>query len=43
MPAAKVILATIVYDNIIVVKKLVDYFLRESILCGLKDLQKKMI
>ena len=43
VPAAAVIPAPIVYANIVAVKKLVVEFLRESILCGLKDLQKKMI
>ena len=43
MPAAAVIPAPIVYANIVAVKKLVVEFLRESILCGLKDLQKKMV
>ena len=43
LPAVAVIPATIVYANIVAVKKLVVEFLRESILCGLKDLQKKMV
>ena len=43
MPAAAVIPAPIVYANIVAVKKLVVEFLRKSILCGLKELQKKMI
>ena len=43
MPAAAVIPAPIVYINIVAVKKLVVEFLRESILSGLKELQKKMI
>jgi|TARA_B110000003_G_scaffold258357_1_gene277493 hypothetical protein len=43
VPAAAVIPAPIVYANIVAVKKLVVEFLRESILCGLKELQKKMI
>ena len=43
MPAAAVIPAPIVYANIVAVKKLVVEFLRESILCGLNELQKKMI
>ena len=43
MPAAAVIPAPIVYANIAAVKKLVVEFLRNLILCGLKDLQKKMI
>ena len=42
MPAAAVIPAPIVYANIVAVKKLVVEFLRESILCGLKKLQKYM-
>ena len=43
VPAAAVIPAPIVYANIVAVKKLVVEFLRESILSGLKELQKKMI
>ena len=43
VPAAAVIPAPIVYANIAAVKKLVVEFLRKLILCGLKDLQKKMI
>ena len=43
VPAAAVIPAPIVYANIVAVKKLVVYFLSESILCGLKKLQKYMI
>ena len=40
VPAAAVIPAPMVYANIVAVKKLVVYFLSESILCGLKKLQK---
>ena len=43
VPAAAVIPAPMVYANIVAVKKLVVEFLRESILSGLKELQKKMI
>ena len=43
MPAAAVIPAPIVYANIVAVKKLVVEFLRESILCGLNELQRKII
>ena len=43
MPAAAVIPAPIVYANIAAVKKLVVEFLRESILCGLNELQTSMI
>ena len=43
VPAAAVIPAPIVYANIVAVKKLVVEFLSESILCGHKVLQKKMI
>ena len=43
VPAAAVIPAPIVYANIVAVKKLVVEFLRESILCGLNELQRKMI
>ena len=43
MPAAAVIPAPIVYINIVAVKKLVVEFLRESILCGLNELQSNMI
>ena len=40
VPAAAVIPAPIVYAIIVAVKKLVVDFLSESILCGLKKLQK---
>ena len=43
MPAAAVIPAPIVYANFVAVKKLVVEFLRESILCGLNELQRKTI
>ena len=43
VPAAAVIPAPMVYANIVAVKKLVVEFLRESILCGLNELQRKMI
>ena len=43
MPAAAVIPASIVYANIVAVKKLVVEFLRESILCGLNELQRNMV
>ena len=43
VPAAAVIPAPMVYANIVAVKKLVVEFLRESILCGLNELQRKKI
>ena len=43
VPAAAVIPAPMVYANIVAVKKLVVEFLRESISCGLNELQRKMI
>ena len=43
MPAAAVIPAPMVYANVVAVKKLVVEFLRESISCGLNELQRKMI
>ena len=43
VPAAAVIPAPMVYANIVAVKKLVVEFLRESILCGLNELQRKTI
>ena len=43
VPAAAVIPAPIVYANIVAVKKLVVEFLRGSILCGIKLLQKNVI
>ena len=43
MPAAAVIPAPVVYANIVAVKKLVVECLRESISCGLNELQRKMI
>ncbi len=43
MPAAAVIPAPMVYANIVAVKKLVVEFLRESILCGLNELQYMLI
>ena len=43
MPAAAVIPAPMVYANIVAVKKLVVEFLRESISCGLNELQRKKI
>ena len=43
VPAAAVIPAPMVYAIIVAVKKLVVEFLRESILCGLNELQRKMI
>ena len=42
MPAAAVIPAPLVYANVAAVKKLVVESLRESILCGLNELQLKM-
>ena len=41
VPAAAVIPAPMVYANIVAVKKLVVEFLRESILCGLNELQRR--
>ena len=43
VPAAAVIPAPTVYANLVAVKKLVVEFLSESILCGHKELQRKMI
>ena len=43
MPAAAVIPAPMVYANIVAVKKLVVEFLRESISCGLNELQGNMV
>ena len=43
VPAAAVIPAPMVYANIVAVKKLVVELLRESILCGLNELQRNMI
>ena len=43
VPAAAVIPALMVYANIAAVKKLVVEFLRESILCGINELQRNMI
>ena len=43
MPAAAVIPAPMGYANSVADKKLVVEFLRESISCGLNELQRKMI
>ena len=43
VPAAAVIPAPMVYANIVAVKKLVVECLRESISCGINELQRKMI
>ena len=43
VPAAAVIPAPIAYIKVVAVKKLVVEFLRESISCGLNELQRKMI
>ena len=43
MPAAAVIPAPIAYIKLVAVKKLVVGFLRESILCGLNELQRNEI
>ena len=43
MPAAAVIPAPIVYANIVAIKKLVVEYCKYSNLCGLNELQRKMI